>query len=282
MPLGNSVGIGANNVKVKRVKLSPQALSWQSRIVAAGGTIENDVLTIIDNNLIKPMVSSGIFDCLDKFHLFAGTGNRTAAKINLINSSYTAVENNIVNLAWTNDGGFYSTTNLTTGGYLSFGYNPATAPKWSADRFNCSQFLYYGFADSVTGFVMGSGSGASTAHTGMKRVASGGFAVQMFLNQTATTAVTAGMTGGTKNWLCGTRSANTVRAILNTSFNSYTLAPSATILNQEIGELCILGNTTNVNIDRNNGHYLSGHGNNNFDNQLLRTYVLNTFTALGL
>jgi len=280
MPLGIGIGIIFNNISTP--SLSPQALSWQSRIVAAGGTIDNAVLTIIDDNLIKPMVSSGIFDCLDKMHLFAGTGNRIAAKINLINSSYTAIENNVANLAWSNDGGFYSTTNASTGGYLSFGYNPATAPKWSADRFNCSQFIYYGFADSITGFVMGSGSGASTAHTGMKRVASGGFAVQMFLNQTATTAVTSGMTGGTKNWLCGTRSANTVRAILNTSSNSYTLAPSATILSQEIGELCILGNTTNVNIDRNNGHYLSGHGNNNFDNQLLRTYVLNTFTALGL
>jgi len=280
MPLGIGIGTTFNNITAP--SLSSQALSWQSRIIAAGGTIDNGVLTIIDDNLIKPMVSSGIFDCLDKMHLFAGTGNRTAAKINLINSSYTAVENNVANLAWSNTYGFFSTTNLSTGGYLTFGYNPATAPKWSADRFNCSQFLYYGFADSITGFVMGSGSGASTAHTGMKRVASGGFAIQMFLNQTATTAVTNAMTGGTRNWVCGTRSGNTVRAILNTSSNTYSIAPSATILSQEIGELCILGNTTNVNIDKNNGHFVSGHGNNNFDNQLLRTYLLNTYTALGI
>jgi hypothetical protein len=68
--------------------LSAQAVSWQSRIIAAGGTIDSGVLAIIDANLIKPMVAAGIFDCLDKFHLLAGTGNRIASRINLINSSY--------------------------------------------------------------------------------------------------------------------------------------------------------------------------------------------------
>tara|TARA_R110000868_G_scaffold278187_3_gene538048 strand:+ start:678 stop:1502 length:825 start_codon:yes stop_codon:yes gene_type:complete len=262
--------------------LSPQALSWQTRIIAAGGTIDSGILTIIDENLIKPMVSSGIFNCLDKMHLFAGTNDRIAAKINLINSSYTAVEVNPTRISWVNNNGFYSYgTTLATGGYLTFGYNPATAPKWSADRFNCSQFIYGQISsNSVTTNMMGQGSGTSTRNAAIVKNTSGQIIV--YMNNTAATGISGGTSLYYKNWLCGTRTANTVRAIVNTTSNSYTIAPTASILSQEIGELAILGNTSTTNLDANTAHMASGHGNNNFDNQLLRTYVINTFAALGI
>jgi hypothetical protein len=102
------------------------------------------------------------------------------------------------------------------------------------------------------------------------------------MNNTLATAIAGGITTPLSNWLCGTRTANTVRAIVNTTSNSYTIAPTASILSQEIGELAILGNTAISNLDANTGHRASGHGNNNFDNQLLRTYLINTYTALGI
>jgi hypothetical protein len=186
MALG--IGIGTIFIKPKRVTLSTQALSWQSRIIAAGGTIDSGVLSIIDTNLIKPMVISGIFDCLDKLHLFAGTGDRIAAKINLINSSYTAVENNVLNLAWANNSGFLSNGNtVATGGWLTFGYNPATAPKWSADRFNCSQFIYgLVVTNNTTAHMMGNGSGGSGRSAALTKNTSG--VINVYMNQTATTA----------------------------------------------------------------------------------------------
>jgi hypothetical protein len=259
---------------------SIQALNWKNRIIEAGGSIDNNVLQIIDTNLFKPMVTSGIFNCLDKLHLFAGTGNRTAAKINLISNLYTAIENNATNLLWVNIYGFSSSTNLPTSGYLTFGYNPSTAAKWGADRFNCCQFNYYYYTDgaSIQANIMGNGSGASSKSAALVRTSTG--LLQVFMNQTATTA-NYPMTFPNKQWLCGTRTANSVKAIVNNNFNTFNLAPSATILSQDIGELCILGNTTNVNLDR-SAHLASGHGNNNFDNQLLRTYILNTYSALGI
>jgi len=262
--------------------LSPQALSWQSRIIAAGGTIDSGVLTIIDNNLIKPMVSSGIFDCLDKMHLFAGTGDRTAAKINLINSSYTAIEVNPSRIGWQNNSGFISNgTTIASGGYLTFGYNPATAPKWSADRFNCSQFIYGVVAHNLTtANMMGQGSATATRNAAITKNTSG--IITVYMNNTASTATASGITTPLRNWLCGTRTANTVRAIVNTFSNAYTIAPTATILSQEIGELAILGNTITSGLDATTGHLVSGHGNNNFDNQLLLTYLLNTYSALGI
>ena len=280
MALG--IGIGTIFIKPKRVTLSTQALSWQSRIIAAGGTIDSGVLTIIDTNLIKPMVSSGIFDCLDKMHLFAGTGNRTASKVNLINSSYNAVEVNPTRINWNNNFGFISNgTTIATGGYLTFGYNPATAPKWSADRFNCCQFIYgQVVTNSTTANMMGQGSGTSTRNAAILKNTSA--VITVYMNNTAATATASGINEFFKNWICGTRSANTVRAIVNTTSNSYTIAPTATILSQEIGELAILGNTAIASLDATTAHLVSGHGNNNFDNQLLRTYILNTYTALGI
>jgi len=280
MALGIGIGTTFNNITA--TGLSSQALSWQSRIVAAGGTIDSGVLTIIDNNLIKPMVSSGIFDCLDKFHLFVGTNDRTAAKINLINSSYDAVEVNSSRINWNNNSGFISNgTSVGTGGYLTFGYNPATAPKWSADRFNCSQFIYGVVAtNSSNSSMMGQGSGTSTRNASIFKNTSGQITINM--NHTATTAIASGITTSARNWLCGTRTANTVRVIINTTSTSFTIAPTSTILSQEIGELAILGNTSTANLDATTGHLVSGHGNNNFDNQLLRTYILNTYTALGI
>jgi hypothetical protein len=65
--LGNAkknIGYDGSSYSSNQSGLSNQALAWQSAILSAGGTISNSVLTIIDNNLIKPMVSSGILNHL--------------------------------------------------------------------------------------------------------------------------------------------------------------------------------------------------------------------------
>jgi hypothetical protein len=284
MPLGNSVGIGANNVRVQRVKLSPQAISYKSRIIANGGTIDDFTIKIIDDNLIKPMLTSGIWDCMDKLHLYAGHQNSAAARVNLINSSYTATDTN-GSVGWLYNFGFYALgTTSATSGYLTFGYNPATAPKWSADRFNCSQFLYLRHYNNSTAVnLMGTGTATASSGAAMKRaVGAGNFTV--FMNHTATTAINSPVPTGslTKVWLCGTRTANTVKSIIDSSANTYTIAPTATILSQDLSELTILGNSGGTTAYDINGHLASGHGNNNYDNQLLRTYISNTLTALGI
>ena len=262
--------------------LSPQAISYRTRIIANGGSIDDFTITTIDNNLIKPMLTSGIWNCMDKLHLYGGHQNSAAAKVNLINSSYTATETN-GSVGWLYNFGFYALgTSGATSGYLTFGYNPATATKWGADRFNCSQFLYMKHFNNATAQnVMGNGTATSSSGATMKKaVGAGNFTV--FMNNTSSTAVNSPVTLNAKVWLCGTRTSNTVKSIIDSSVATFTIAPTATILSQDIAELTVLGNSGGTSLYDVNGHLASGHGNNNYDNQLLRTYITNTLTALGV
>jgi len=262
--------------------LSSQALSWQSRIIAAGGSIDNAVLTIIDNNLIKPMVSSGIFDCLDKFNLFAGTGNRVAATVNIINSpvNYNYTEYNIANLQWLNTSGFRSTVQTqNVGGYLFSAYNAPVSLKWGADKFNNGQFIMMlnpTFPANTN--MSGYGTGTSTKYNALDRTSAAGLRVYSSSNTNATNNNT--VTSG-KVWMAGFRSANSVSAIINSSTVVTTVTPLANVPQGSWGELSVDGQNNTINYDT-SYHMASGNGNGNYDNQLLRTYILNTFTALGI
>jgi hypothetical protein len=285
MALGLGLGVQSYMLSNSIPTLSPQALAWKARIIANGGSIDDNILTIIDDNLIKPMVSSGIFDCLDRLNLYAGTGNRIAAKTNIINDNYFVIENNVANLGWIDQFGFYSLVTGATGGYLTMGYNPSTAPKWSADRFNCSQFIYTRYYSNTNAAnLMGNGFATASRSAAMQRSLSSGISrLVVFMNQSNSSAVSNPLTVGANQryWLCGTRSGNIVNNIVDSESISYTLAPLSSILNQEIAELSLLGQSGGPNLMDLNSHQASGHGNNNFNNQLLRSYITNTLTALN-
>lgn len=285
MGLGLGLGLPFYKISSSTSPLSPQALAWESRIIANGGTIDNSILNIIDNNLIKPIVSAGIFDCLDRLNLYAGTGNRIAARTNIINNNYYVIENNIANLIWVDQFGYSSSVSGSTGGYLTMGYNPSTAPKWSADRFNCSQFIYTRYYNNTNAAnLMGNGFATASRSAALQRSLSSGISrLVVFMNQSNSSAVSNPLIVGTfqKYWLCGTRSGNIVNNIVNSESISYTLAPLSSILNQEIAELSLLGQSGGPNQMDLNSHQASGHGNNNYDNQLLKTYIINTLNALG-
>jgi hypothetical protein len=267
--------------------LSLQAIAWRNRIVANGGSIDNTILQIIDKNLITPMVNTGIFDCLDRLNLYAGTGNRIAARTNIINDNYFVQEQNVANLNWIDQFGYNSIVVGSTGGYLTMSYNPATAPKWSADRFNNFQFIYgrfFNFNNAAN--MMGNGSGTATSHVAIVRNLSGiiGQAVtRVHANQTASTAVSGSYPPGTfqRYWFCATRGGNFVNNIVDSNVLTYNLPPATTIFSQEIAELTILGRTVGTSNHDLNSHQASGHGNNNFNNQTLRTFIINTLTALN-
>ena len=285
MGLGLGLGIQSYMLSNSIPTLSPQALAWKARIIANGGSIDNAILTIIDDNLIKPMVSSGIFDCLDRLNLYAGTGNRIAARTNIINDNYFVIENNVANLTWIDQFGYNSNVTNSTGGYLTMNYNPATAPKWSADRFNNFQFIYGRFFNFSGGANM-MGNGYATSSTGVaitRFLDSGLNRTRVFSNSTNSTAVSNLISAGTfqRYWFCATRAGNITNNIVDNTSIPYTIAPTATILNQEIAELTILGRTVGTSLHDVNSHQASGHGNANFNNQLLRSYIVNTLTALN-
>jgi hypothetical protein len=261
--------------------LSPQAIAWRDMIIANGGSIDNTILTIIDNNLIKPMISSGIFACLDKFHLYAGTGNQIASLINIITPTlYGAFRINTGNLQWLNTSGFRSTVSTSNlGGYLVFGYNPATAEKWSADRFNNGQFVMMlnPLNNTSSTNMMGTGTGASTRHSAIER----GNTVGMRVWSNATTSVAQSFVTTGKVWCAAFRSGNNLTNIVNSNTLTGSVPPLANIPAGNVHELTVGGQNNLLAFDT-SFHMASGHGNGNYDNQLLRTYLLNTFTALGI
>jgi hypothetical protein len=100
--------------------LSAQAQTYRANVIANGGTISDSVLAIIDTNLIKPLVASGDWAKLDKFHLYAGVGNAVAARTNMVSSSYYI--NPVNSPSWSNSTG-YTGNGLTS--YLDLNYNPS-------------------------------------------------------------------------------------------------------------------------------------------------------------
>jgi hypothetical protein len=267
--------------------LSAQATAWQNKIISTfgAGTIDTATVTIIDNNLIKPMLAAGIWDNLDKLHLWAGVTSQNASTINLINPDlYGAAITG--NTQWLNNSGIRSTnSNISLGGVIYFnqfsaaGYNPSTATKWSADKTNNGQFIMMLNPALPAGSnMMGTGSGTATYNTAMNRTSAQG--LRIFSNATTAALNSSVVTTG-KVWFAGWRSGNNVSAIIDSTSVTTSIVPSATILNQNIAELAINGQTVTINLDV-SFHMASGHGNGNYDNQVLKTYLLNTFTALGI
>jgi hypothetical protein len=100
--------------------LSPQAQAYRENVIANGGSISDSVLAIIDTNLILPLVASGDWAKLDKFHLYSGVGNAIAARTNMVSSSYYI--NPVNSPTWNNSTG-YTGNGLTS--YLDHNYNPS-------------------------------------------------------------------------------------------------------------------------------------------------------------
>lgn len=100
--------------------LSVQAQTYRTNVIANGGTISDSVLAIIDTNLILPLVASGDWAKLDKFHLYSGVGNAIAARTNMVSSSYYI--NPVNSPTWNNSTG-YTGNGLTS--YLDHNYNPS-------------------------------------------------------------------------------------------------------------------------------------------------------------
>jgi hypothetical protein len=231
------------------------------------------------------MVNTGIFDCLDRLNLYASTGDRIAARTNIINDLYFVQEQNVANLDWFDNFGYSAKPFTSPQGYITMGYNPSTAAKWSADRFNCSQFVYTRFFNNFNAAnLMGNGFATASRSAALQRSLNAGVSrLIVFMNNTQNNAQSNPLIVGSNQryWLCGTRSGNIVNNIVDSEVRSFSIAPSATILNQEIAELTLLGQVASPNQFDVNAHMASGHGNNNFNNQTLRTLIINTFTALG-
>jgi hypothetical protein len=69
---------------------SQEALDWQARIIANGGTVPDATLAIFDNNFFKPAKANGnILTELDRLNIYCGlNGFEIASRTNIIKSAH--------------------------------------------------------------------------------------------------------------------------------------------------------------------------------------------------
>lgn len=257
--------------------LSPEALAWETNIIANGGTIPAATLAIFDEVFFKPAKANGnILTELDRLNIYCGlVGYEIAARTNIISSSFFVTP--VSSPTFDNNG--YKSSGTS---YLNLNYNPSTQGVKLTQN-SVSQFIvfknpnYTGTKRSM-GVISGGGSNRLEAY-----VASGGNR-SVFNNQTAVTVDNSATPSGFVHFV-GKRNAasgagctiNRVNGIETSGSTGSTARP-----NDNIFELTTNFSSAPVGDYDTNYHIASGHGSNSLDNVALRTILDNLFTALGI
>jgi hypothetical protein len=272
----NIIGVGPEGLFKSKAGggLSAEALAWEARIIANGGTIPAATLKIFDDNFFKPAVANGnILTELDRLNVYCGlVGFEIAARTNMIKSAHYVTP--VSSPHFTNNG--YRTSGTS---YLDLNYNPSTqAVKLTQN--------------SITQFVVFKNPNFSGATRRSMGALSGGGAtrLEIYIND-------AGLRTAFNSQALATQSTQTPsgfvhvvgkRSAINTTLIkvngiSTTGATVSTILaNAKVFELTTSNSNTPLGDYDNNNHFASGHGSNNCDDSALRTILDNLFTALGV
>jgi hypothetical protein len=115
------IGIGVDMWANRGDALSPEALAWQTNIIANGGTITPSQLTFFDTWFFKPALTAGnILTELDRFNIYCNlVGSEIAARTNMINSNHFVSP--VSSPTFDNNG--YKSSGTS---YLNLNYNPKT------------------------------------------------------------------------------------------------------------------------------------------------------------
>jgi hypothetical protein len=114
------IGIGLDIWANRGDALSPEALAWQTNIIANGGTITPTQLAFFDTWFFKPAVAAGnILTELDRLNIYCNlVGSEVAARTNMINLNHFVAP---VNSPTFDNTGYRSNG---TSSYLNLNYNP--------------------------------------------------------------------------------------------------------------------------------------------------------------
>jgi hypothetical protein len=268
------IGIGVDVWANRGDALSPEALAWQTNIIANDGTITPTQLAFFDTWFFKPAVAAGnILTELDRFNLYCGlVGSEVAARTNMIKSAHFVTP--VSSPTFDNNGYRSSGTS-----YLNLNYNPKTQgvklTQNSASVFAvvknpsfASQFRFIGAFNST--FANQLAMVRNIAPNLYGAVNTGGGT----LNTNTTTS---------GNVFLATRRASSANqdTIINASIvNSAQLSTDIPNLNQF--ELVINSNGTPFGPYDTMSHLCSGHGSGSLNISGLQTILNNLFTAAGL
>jgi hypothetical protein len=256
---------------------SQEALDWQARIIANGGTIPNATLAIFDNNFFKPAKANGnILSELDRLNIYCGlNGFEIAARTNLIKSAHYVTP--VSSPTFDNNG--YKSSGTS---YLDLNYNPSTQGVKLTQN-SITQFVAFKnpILSGATRRSMGLLTGGGTVR--LELYINDGGNRSAFNSQAAVLSASTGGTGyvhflGRRTAASG---AGCTEIIVNGTSTSGSNA-SVTLPNGNILELTSSNAGTPIGDYDTNYHLASGHGSKNLDNTSLRTILDNLFTALGV
>jgi hypothetical protein len=256
--------------------LSQDALDWQARIIANGGTIPDATLAIFDNNFFKPAKANGnILSELDRLNIYCGlNGFQIAARTNMIKSAHFV---SAVSSPTFDNNGYKSAGT----GYLNLNYKLfSQGVKFQKDN-NSFGVMVQNPAFAVNFLrMMGSRDAGATSISALIR----GVLNFTTANSTNTFQNNATTTQTGYILLASSRNNSTnYKAIINTSETTINTASSGFNLNDEnVFELTINGGGSPDGQYDTMYHGASFNGSGSLDIQTMRTLLLNTFTALGV
>jgi hypothetical protein len=268
------IGIGVDVWANRGDALSPEALAWQTNIIANGGTITPSQLTFFDTWFFKPAILAGnILTELDRFNLYCGlVGSEIAARTNMINSNHFVTP--VSSPTFDNNG--YKSSGTS---YLNLNYNPKTqGVKLTVNSATVFAVVKNpSFATQVR--FMGAFNSTFANQLAMVRnvapnlygaVNTGGGV----LNTNTTTSGNVFLAGRRTNSI-------TQDTIINASIvNSAQLSTDIPNLNQF--ELVINSNGSPLGPYDTLSHLCSGHGSATLNITALQTILTNLFTAAGI
>jgi hypothetical protein len=251
---------------------SQEALDWQARIIANGGTIPDATLAIFDNNFFKPAKANGnILSELDRLNIYCGlNGFQIAARTNMIKSAHYVTP--VSSPTFDNNG--YKSAGT---GYLNLNYNPFT------------QGVLYDLNSACTFYV--AKTPTFLAKNPIGAVESGSLIrSQLELTTTQLQANISGfisvnnlnITNVGNVFMAGQRTSSTnVNSIINASVVSGVQGNTG-VVNLSLFELVLRFDNSPFGPFDTDYHLCSGNGSGSLDLQGLRVILNNLFTALGV
>jgi hypothetical protein len=252
---------------------SQEALDWQARIIANGGTIPDATLVIFDNNFFKPAKANGnILSELDRLNIYCGlNGFEIAARTNIIKSAHYVTP--VSSPTFDNNG--YKSAGT---GYLNLNYNPFTEGVKLTQN---SLTHFVGFKNP--NYAAGNRRSMGAIGTNRLEVYINDSINRLSFNNAGAVSNSATPTGYVL--VAGKRTAASGVGCNLTDVNGVqTLDNTASSANPNLNIFELATNLAAAplgNFD-DQYHLCSGHGSGNLDLAALRTILNNTFTALGV
>jgi hypothetical protein len=267
-----AIGIGIG-LQYSRVVggLSAEALAWQTRIIANGGTISAEKLAIFDQKFFKPALANGyILTEADRLNFYAGLiGYEIAARTNLIKSAHfvTPISSPIFDNNGYRSGGT---------GYLNLNYIPSS----QGVKFGLNNNIM--FAGVLTPAFVGTKATIGCRSSGTRLDLIRSTTLSAYNNTPSNDNNTNVSSSGVVFLATKRTGADVTKNIINGNELAGTIASVSLPTNS-----CLeLTNTDTGGAPAGNyddrSHYYSGHCSSNFDHVGFQVIISGLITALGL